>query len=200
MWLALYRAERRNFLRKKIGFLAHVCCISLYRALYMDFLRKFVLKKIRITVFLTLYSVYQAKIRSNSGAFVSTSNPICRKIAISAIFSQIGNPDKEKSYKMHFFCVFFSRALAYVRKKQYLCIAFRKRVQAFFYRLTRARADKVQRCKRLRCSLAAYLVAVGLSSVRFGALPIWSRFVPFLLSSRCLYALPFVAVAFPPPY
>lgn len=169
----------------------------------MDFLRKFVLKKIRITVLPTLYSVYQAKIRSNSGAFVSTSNPICRKIAISAIFSQIGKPDKEKSYKMHFFCVFcvfFLRALAYVRKKQYLCIAFRKRVQAFYDILTRARADKVQRCKRLRCSLAAYLVAVGLSSVRFGALPIWSRFVPFLLSSRCLYALPFVAVAFPPPY
>lgn len=82
-----------------------------------------------IPIFITLYSVYQAKIRSNSGAIVSTSNPICRKIAISAIFSQIGNPDKEKSYKMQFFCVFcvfFLRALAYVRKKQYLCIAFEK--------------------------------------------------------------------------
>ena len=58
---------------------------------------------------------------------MSTSNPICRKIAISAIFSQIGKSAKEKSYKKHFFCVFcvfFLRALAYVRKKQYLCIEF----------------------------------------------------------------------------
>ena len=154
-----------------------MCCISLYRALYRDFLRKIVLKKIVIPIFITLYSVYQARIRSNSGAIVSTSNPICRKIAISAIFSQIGKPDKEKSYKMHFFCVFcvfFLRALAYVRKKQYLCIAFQKRVQAFYDILTRARADKVQRCKRLRCL----------------SLPIWSRwgFLPSALVRAYLVA------------
>lgn len=36
---------KANFFAKKNGFLAHVCCISLYRALYRDFLRKSVLKK-----------------------------------------------------------------------------------------------------------------------------------------------------------
>lgn len=116
----LYRAERRNFLRKKIGFLAHVCCISLYRALYRDFLRKSVLKKNRDPyIYYSIFGISsenQVKFRCDCeyvepdlsknryiGDFLANRQPRQRKIVQKALF-------------LRFLCFFLARACVCAKK------------------------------------------------------------------------------------